>query len=206
MVKSPVAVNVVPAASVKVRLFVKPLKIKLVHELLLFIVQATVMADAEVPNCKLGKVVDDVPPIVCVAPFKITVSFTPVSVPPLLVQLPSTSKLLYAVKFEPAARVNAPAIITLPAPAFKVSFVEALFLTIPNVIFALGVIAPLPVKVVVLAALKTMALVLLIKPFLMLIAQPAVVVNTGLLALPKVNEGELPLKFIIPVLVTDKVP
>ena len=72
----------------------------------------------EVEQVKLLKVVDDVPPIVCAVPLKVTVLALGVNVPPLFVQLPLTVNVLDPdmVRVAPELMVRllqtAPALIT----------------------------------------------------------------------------------------------
>ena len=126
------------------------------------------------------------PPIVCAdPPLKVTAKF-PLRLPvPFTVQLPATE--------------------IFPA---KVAATPVLMVTCPNVIAAVGVIVPVPVKTAVLAALSVVsAVVTFVKPFAKLTVEPETVENTGLSAPPKINEVVVgPLKLMVPVLVAESVP
>ena len=137
----------------------------------------------------------EVPAITGAAALNVIVSL-PVKVPPLLVQLPFTVKLCNALSAEALFKVTFPATIKV-LPFLRESV--PLAAKLPNVIAALGATEPLPVITKLLPAVNVSAVPLFTNPCKMLMV-PAPVVNTGLLtASPKVNEGEEPLKLIVPV-------
>ena len=125
------------------------MKVRDVHELLLFIVHVAPPATVSV-----GKVVLAVPPMVFAAPLNVTVFAPPFNVPPLFVQLPAT--------------------VTLPA---RITVMPEFNWILPNVIAAVGVTVEEPVKIAVLVALSTNAPVLTVKLPPKFMVSPALVVK-----------------------------
>ena len=113
--------------------------------LLLAIVAATTTLKVVLPISSVWKVVG-LPLSIWAVPFKNTVKVVPERVPLVFVQFPRTSKFSFAKNVDPGASVKLPAIITAPAAEFSVSLNDELIWTFPNVIAALGVMDPLPVK------------------------------------------------------------